>query len=128
MCRYLAIYFVAVILGAHLDELAIDSLEDVEDVTHQCCLTHLPCRRSGWRNDSNSPGLNTKSKLFFKGDVKQIQPRLHKADDVHSPSLQARTAFVEAEGPGAGRVVGAATAEDGEQFEGRDQANREPSV
>lgn len=63
-----------------------------------------------------------------KGDVKQIQPRLHKADDVHSPSLQARTALVEAEGPGAGRVVGAATAEDGEQFEGRVQANREPSV
>lgn len=35
MVRYLAIYFVAVIRGAHLDELAIDSLEDVEDVAHQ---------------------------------------------------------------------------------------------
>lgn len=42
-CTYLAVYFVAVILGAHLDELAIDSLEDVEDVPHQRRLAHLSC-------------------------------------------------------------------------------------
>lgn len=45
--RYLAVYFVAVILGAHLDELAIDSLEDVEDVPHQRRLAHLPCAGRG---------------------------------------------------------------------------------
>lgn len=41
--RYLVVYFVAVILGAHLDELAIDSLEDIEDVAHQCRLAHVTC-------------------------------------------------------------------------------------
>lgn len=75
----------------------------------------------------NSPSNNTESKVFFKGDTEEIQPILHKADDVHSPSLRARTALVEAEGPRGSRVVGAATAEDGEQFVGRVQANREPS-
>lgn len=42
MSRYLAIYFVAVILSAHLDELAINSLENVENVSHQRCLADLP--------------------------------------------------------------------------------------
>lgn len=46
---YLAVYFVAVVLGAHLDELAIDSLEDKEDVAHQRRLAHLPCGRPGRR-------------------------------------------------------------------------------
>lgn len=47
MFTYLAVYFVAVILGAHLNELAIDSLEDVEDVPHQRRLAHLPCTDRG---------------------------------------------------------------------------------
>lgn len=62
---------------------------------------------------------------FLQTDIKEIQ--LHRADDVPSPSLRARRALVEAaEGPRGSRVVGAAAAEDGEQFVGRVQANREP--
>lgn len=48
MFLYLAVYFVAVILGAHFDELAIDSLEDVEDVPHQSCLAHITCMHKGF--------------------------------------------------------------------------------
>lgn len=61
MFRYLAVYFVAVFRGAHLDELAIDSLEDVEDVSHQRCLAHLPCRRVRTENLTvhGSSGYNT---------------------------------------------------------------------
>lgn len=32
MWTYLTVYFVTVLRGAHFDELAVDSLEDVEDV------------------------------------------------------------------------------------------------
>lgn len=46
---YLAVYFVAVILRAHLDELAVNSLEDVKDVPHQRRLVHLTCARRMWR-------------------------------------------------------------------------------
>lgn len=49
---YLAVYFVAVFLAAHLDELAIDALEDVEDVPHQRSLAHLTCTGEG-RDDKN---------------------------------------------------------------------------
>lgn len=56
-----------------------------------------------------------------------MQPSLHKADDARSPSLRARAALVGAEGPRGSRVVGAPTAEDGEQLVGRVQAKREPS-
>lgn len=57
-----------------------------------------------------------------------MQSGRHNADDVHSPSRRARTTLLEAsEGPRGSRVVGAATAEEGEQFVGRVQANREPS-
>lgn len=45
---YLAVYLVAVVLSAHLDELAIDSLEDVEDVPHQSRLAHLACTYKGF--------------------------------------------------------------------------------
>jgi len=41
---YLAVHFVAVILSVHLDELPVNSLEDVEDVPHQRCLAYLACR------------------------------------------------------------------------------------
>lgn len=41
---YLGVYFVAVILAAHFDELAVDALEDVEDISHQCRLANFSCR------------------------------------------------------------------------------------
>lgn len=57
---YLAVYFVAVFLGVHLDELAVNPLEDVEDVPHQRRLVYLPYSNSEMCDGSKLKSLEQK--------------------------------------------------------------------